>query len=498
VARVGDVVAARYELEELVGTGGMSSVFRAHDTLLERRVALKLLHEHVARDVEQVERFKREARSVAQLSHPNIVTVIDRGEGDGQQYIVFEYVDGENLKHLVVREGPLPVRQALEVALQVARALGFAHGQGLVHRDVKPQNVLLPPAGEAKVTDFGIARALDVDELTRSGSVVGTSHYIAPEQARGEPVDERTDVYSLGAVLFELLTGEVPFPGESFVAVAMRHVNEPAPGVAERRAGISPRLDAAVRRALAKDPAERFRSMDAFAEELAACLDELGPDTESDATVVVRAVTPATAPATAPQGSQPPHRRRRVVLPLSLAALAAAGAGVAFALVYYGLPGGSNRAATTARTTTTAPLRRVALRAVSTFDPPPGDGHENDGEVGNATDGNTATFWSTEGYDDGLAAIGKKGVGLVLAAPAGASVREVRVVSDTPGFKAQIRTGASESGDFAPATPARVFGSDTSLRLEKPSSARFLLLWITELAHPDKFRVHVNEISARG
>src|SRR6185436_8036626 len=172
---VGEVLSDRYELEELVGTGGMSSVYRAHDRLLDRKVALKVLHEQYMADEEYVERFRREARSVAALSHPNIVTVIDRGEHEGRQFIVFEYVDGQNLKELVRREAPLPVREALELGIQVGRALAFAHQQGLVHRDVKPQNVLLNGDGRAKVTDFGIARSLEVQGVTQSGAVLGTS-----------------------------------------------------------------------------------------------------------------------------------------------------------------------------------------------------------------------------------------------------------------------------------------------------------------------------------
>ena len=252
----GDLIADRYELEELVGTGGMSTVFRAYDRQLERRVAIKILHEHYAGDPEYLERFRREARAVAKLSHPNIVTVIDRGDDGGRQYIVFEYVEGENLKELVVRSGRLPVRRALELALDVAGGLAFAHDHGLVHRDVKPQNVLLSREGEVKVTDFGIARSLHVEHgVTQTGTVLGTGEYLAPEQASGKQVSPATDVYSLGVVLWELLAGDVPFVGENFVAVALRHVNEPPPSLRERRPDVTPRLEAAVDRALAKDPA---------------------------------------------------------------------------------------------------------------------------------------------------------------------------------------------------------------------------------------------------
>src|SRR5215218_8568697 len=301
-AVIGEVIGGRYELEELVGRGGMSNVYRAHDRLLERTVALKLLHDRYSDDDEYVERFRREARAAARLSHPNIVTVIDRGEQEGRQYIVFEHVAGENLKEVVRNRGALPIKQAIELVLQVARALSFAHEHGLVHRDVKPQNVLLNGDGRAKVTDFGIARTLDVDGVTITGTVLGTSHYISPEQARGEQVDAQSDVYSLGAVLYELLTGEVPFPGDNFVAVAMRHIREEPPSVLEQRPEVSVRLAAAAERALEKDPEKRFGSMHAFVEELQACLAALGEEGENEPTMIVR---PPPAPV------REPHRGTR-------------------------------------------------------------------------------------------------------------------------------------------------------------------------------------------
>ncbi|MGH3028378.1 MAG: protein kinase domain-containing protein, partial [Gaiellaceae bacterium] len=277
--RVGELIADRYELEELVGEGGMSSVYRAHDAVLERRVAIKVLHEHYSSDPEYVERFRREARAIARLAHPNVVTVIDRGEFDGRQFIVFEHVAGENLKTAIERVGALPVKRALILSIQIARALAYAHELEIVHRDVKPHNVLLDPGGAAKVTDFGIARTLDVEEaLTQTGTVLGTGQYLSPEQANGGRGDERSDQYSLGVVIYELLTGEVPYSGGSLMAIAMKHVNDPVPSVRERRPEVSAHLDSVVACAMAKNPEDRFPSMQAMVTALEACLAEL-PDT---------------------------------------------------------------------------------------------------------------------------------------------------------------------------------------------------------------------------
>jgi eukaryotic-like serine/threonine-protein kinase len=469
---VGEVVAGRYELEELVGTGGMSSVFRARDTLLERHVALKILHPHFTEDEQYVERFRREARAVASLSHPNIVTILDRGEDEGRQFIVFELVEGRTLAEVLHEEGRLPVPRALEIAIQVARGLGFAHEQGLVHRDVKPQNVILNGDGRAKVTDFGIARSLEVQGVTQSGAVLGTSNYIAPEQASGRPVDRTTDVYSLGVVLFELLTGEVPFPGESFVAVAMQHVSEPPPSVLEVRPDVPVRVARAVDRALEKDPAERFPTMDAFAAELQACLAELGSEPDMDATLI-RSVPVARV------------RRRRllpaalVVLGLVLLAAAAAALLLHRSSSHYGK--GSSKPPPAA-------ARPVHLVGVTGYDPY-GDNHaEHDEDAGKATDGSLDTYWTTEHYDS----FTKPGVGLVLAAPKAERITRMTVRTDTPGFTARIEAGSSESGPFPPVSPLRTVGSSTTFPVHG-GAARYYVVWITKLDGV----AHVNEVRAR-
>src|SRR5215211_3422814 len=254
---VGMRLSGRYRLDAQIGAGGMSTVYRAFDTTLERRVAVKLMHREIASDSDQLERFRREARSVAQLSHPHIVGVIDAGEEDGRPYIVFEYVEGETLKERIRRMGRLPIDEAIADAIEIARALGAAHARGIVHRDIKPQNVLVDEEGSAKVTDFGIARSLEEEGLTADGRVLGTTDYVSPEQALGHDVDGQSDIYSLGIVLFEMLTGDVPFHGENQVSVAMKHVREELPDVQVLRPEVSARLAAVLDRMTEKDLALR-------------------------------------------------------------------------------------------------------------------------------------------------------------------------------------------------------------------------------------------------
>src|SRR5918998_3211204 len=204
---IGTEIGGRFRLDEKVGAGGMSTVYRAYDPTLERWVAIKLMHRDISTDPDQLERFRREARAVASLNHPHVVTVIDAGEDEGTPYIVFEYVEGETLKDRIRRMGQLPVDEAVAYAIEIARALGAAHARAIVHRDIKPQNVLVDEEGSAKVTDFGIARSLEEEGLTADGRVLGTTDYVSPEQALGHDVDGQSDIYSLGIVLYEMLTG---------------------------------------------------------------------------------------------------------------------------------------------------------------------------------------------------------------------------------------------------------------------------------------------------
>jgi serine/threonine-protein kinase len=460
---VGEVLADRYELEELVGTGGMSSVFRAHDRLLDRKVALKILHQQYNDDDEYLERFRREARAVAALSHPNIVTVIDRGEHEGRQFIVFEYVAGENLKRLIERRGPAPVTTALELGMQMAQALSFAHQQGLIHRDVKPQNILLNGDGRAKVTDFGIARSLDVQHgMTQTGTVLGTSDYIAPEQAQGQRVDEHTDVYSLGVVLYELLTTEVPFPGENFVAVAMRHINEPPPPIRDKRPDVPPRVEAAIQKAMAKDPGDRFPTMREFCEELEACLAEVQ---QAAGTQVAAA---------------PVNRRRRDISPwpfvLVLVALIAIGIAIAVLVLHdrssSGTGGGGSGGGVAAT---------IHLRGVTAYDPQGGDGEHN-ADAPKATDGDPNTFWETEHYRDAPSLNGKRGVGLVLDAGKAVTLHHLGFSTGTPGLTAEILAGDSRDGPFPEVVaPARSVGSDRATFTVSGSPHRYYVIWITRL-----------------
>jgi serine/threonine-protein kinase len=287
--RRGTIFAGRYRLERKLGGGGMADVWLAEDQELGRKVAIKMLHDRYANDTQFVERFRREATHAAGLSHPNVVSIFDRGEAGGSYFIVMEYVEGRTLKELIVTRGPCPVPVAISYVRQVLAALRYAHRNGIVHRDIKPHNVLVDHEGRVKVADFGIARA-GSSQMTEAGSIIGTAQYLSPEQARGAPVDESSDLYSTGIVLFELLTGKVPFTGETPVEIAMKHLSQVPPAPSSIRPEVPHDLDLVVLRALAKEPADRYRSAKEMDRdlELVGRGDAVGPETEEAATMVLR------------------------------------------------------------------------------------------------------------------------------------------------------------------------------------------------------------------
>lgn len=315
----GNVVDNRYDVVRNLGSGGMGEVFLARDRALDRDVALKVLRSQFAGDRESAERFKREALSAASLSHPNIVQVYDRGDTeDGSSYISMEYVPGGTLKDLIVRDGPLDARTAASYGYQVAEALGAAHAKGVVHRDIKPQNVLISSSGHAKVADFGIARAASAASQTRTGTVMGTAGYMSPEQALGHPATPKSDLYSLGVVLYEAVTGRLPFTAENPIAVSMKHVNEAPRPPKSLNPAVPDAMNAIILRLLSKDPDGRYTDADALAEDLWRARRGTPPAVAAEEAKTVE--TPTRPPARAAR--QPAAtRRRRSRAPLLFAAV---------------------------------------------------------------------------------------------------------------------------------------------------------------------------------
>jgi len=480
--------ADRYVVDAQIGHGGMATVWRAHDTVLNRTVALKRLRPGLREDPESMARFLREVRTVARLSHPGIVRSLDGGADADGPFLVMELVDGEDLKTRIAREGVLPPREAARICAQVASTLAFAHRHGVVHRDIKSQNVLIDRAGNAKLADFGIAQLLEAtgeSRLTRSGMMVGTSDYLAPEQAEGRPVDGRTDIYALGIVLWECLTGELPFPGENFVAVAMRQLKEPLPDPRERVPGVSDRLAACVLQAAAKDPDDRYANAEDFAAELEAC----AADDESGGQPPADAATPALPRprASAARAARRRTYRRRRAVALGVAVLVVA-------LIAWGL------SATFSSGPAPPPAPRPVAITVTSYDPQ-GDGIENPGQVRYVTDGNPQTAWHTELYGGSPTFGGTKhGVGLLIAVHAGSRPTRIDLRSPTPGAEFQIRTPGKLSGPPLVGTTTMT-GATQSLAL--PAGApNDLVIWIVRLV-PDPhvagaFWAGISEVSVWG
>jgi eukaryotic-like serine/threonine-protein kinase len=492
---LGTTLNGRYRLEAKIGSGGMSTVYRALDGTLQRQVAIKLMNREIASDSDQLERFRREARAVAQLSHPHIVGVIDAGEDDGRPYIVFECIEGETLKERIRRLGRLPIAEAVAYGIEIARALGAAHARHIVHRDVKPQNVLIDEEGRAKVTDFGIARMRDEEGLTADGRVLGTTDYVSPEQALGQEVTGQSDLYSLGIVLYEMLTGEVPFKGESQVAVAMKHVREQLPDVQRKRPEISAALAAVIETATAKHLEDRYgddAELIADLEDVLAIEAARAGSASGEVTSVLR---------TLPSGKQRrvPFRLRHPFLSAALlgAALAGAGGGA------YWLATRAHHGTPKLNTPPPAPtLAQVRLCPTCAHDYNPdavsGPKNQNPNEVGNAIDGNPNTAWQTDYYYSG--SLEKPGVGLYVDANPGVIAREVRIDTQAPGWNVQIYASNAQPNPDAftgwtlvgSAAPVK---STQDIRLTTANTEyRYYLVWITRLP-PSQQTVYVNEVA---
>jgi eukaryotic-like serine/threonine-protein kinase len=488
---IGTVLSGRYRLEAKLGSGGMSTVYLARDETLDRSVAVKVMHREMSEQPDQLERFHQEARSVAKLTHPNVVSVIDAGEDGGHPYIVFEYVKGETLKQRIGRVGALDTQEAIAYAIEVARGLTGAHARQMVHRDIKPQNILIDDEGRAKLTDFGISRQLEQDGMTATGRVLGTTDYVSPEQAMGHPVDPRSDIYSLGVVLYEMLIGQVPFHADSQVGVAMKHVNEELPDVQRRRPGVSAAVALVVERATAKDPNERYQ-------DISAMIDDLETALEVEA---ARAGT-TTGEATSVLDTVPPPRRklsgraRWSWAAIIAVLLAAGGTLLAVQLISSGIGGGG------ANKGKGSP---ITISSATDFDPE-GDGEEVSDKVALATDGNpTGTAWETEHYEsptfEGTKTGPDPGVGIYVTIGSQKTPNRMIVRTPTPGWDAQVFASPAGppdelSGWGEPVGEVSNASSLEEIDLKVREPSRYFLLWFTKAAEArDSFGNYQVEIS---
>jgi eukaryotic-like serine/threonine-protein kinase len=492
---IGTVLSGRYRLEAKLGSGGMSTVYLARDTTLDRSVAVKVMHREMSEQADQLERFRQEARAVAKLSHPNVVAVIDAGEDGGFPYIVFEYVEGETLKQRIARVGALDPQEALAYAIEIGRGLTVAHARKMIHRDIKPQNVLIDAEGRAKLTDFGISRQLEQDGMTATGRVLGTTDYVAPEQAMGHPVDQRSDVYSLGVVLYEMLVGQVPFHADSQVGVAMKHVNEELPDVQQRRPDISAATALVVERSTSKDPARRYQGVGEMIDDLATALEveaARAGSTTGEATSVLDAVPPAER--------QLSSRARWSWAAILLLVVVGGGALLAVQLISSGNgPGGGGALKDKGST--------VALSSATDYDPQ-GDGQEDAATVNLAVDGNpTGTAWSSEHYDSDTFAGTKTGpnpgVGLYVTSKSPVAAAEIVIRTPTPGWDAEIFATESEPPEDLSEWGEPVGAVTDAKELEEvelhlPGPAKHFLIWFNKAAaardQEGRFQVEISDV----
>src|SRR5947209_12665604 len=467
------ILAGRYRLVRLIDRGGMAEVWEGRDEILDRPVAIKVLHPGLAGDDQFQERFRLEAVAAARLSHPNVVATFDTGLDAGVAYIVMELVAGRTLREVLHDEGPLPVAKAVATAAAVADALHYAHQAGIVHRDVKPGNILVGHDGRVKVADFGIAKAATDRDLTQSGALLGTAKYLAPEQVAGEPQDRRSDVYGLGVVLYEMLSGRPPFTGDTDMAVAFQHAHAEPPKLRELRPEVSRRLEVVVLKAMAKAPEQRFATAADFRAALLAM--PLVHDEDDEDITTAMFVRAAPVPA-------PPREygvRRSWVVPVVLAAVVVVVLGTVAYLFWQSQTAKNLLSDSTTKSTAQATTLTPAAHA---FDPPPGDGHEHDADRPKLTDGDPATVWTTEHYDTGFAGL-KQGVGFTLVLNNPQKLGHLQILSPTKGWSASVyvsSTAHTELAQWGAPVGTHVVNGNTTFELHGRTGGA-VLVWITDL-----------------
>jgi serine/threonine-protein kinase len=492
-------LGGRYILEELIAVGGMAEVWRAADEVLARVVAVKILRPELADDPNISERFQREAVAAARLTHPHIISVFDTGTDDGIRYIVMEHLDGPSLREKLEQRGRLAPDEAVTITIPVLEALGFAHGQRLIHRDVKPANILIGDGGRVKVTDFGIAKvAYARGDLTTTGAMLGTVRYVSPEQVEGGEVDARSDLYSTGVVLYEMLTGRPPFEGKSDVATAMmRLTSDPLPPRAIRPE-VPRRVEAVVMKAMARRPEDRFPSADG----MRAALERQATGRDVSSTQPL--------PLVFPDAAAPPERRGSLLrswmlIPLALVVLAAVAVvvGVALGRLEIGGPLGVRAAPQTGGSHATRSAK-VAIVSVKDFDPQGADGSENGAEAPLAIDGDPNTAWRTDHYSTAQFGNLKDGVGLWLDLGKRQEIQRIVIRSPLTGWTFQVKTGTLShlSAPLAGSGGQIAFSISSSGRgaITLPSvKTSGILIWITGLA-PDqgRFAAAISEVSIQG
>ncbi len=470
----------------------MATVWRARDDVLARPVAVKILHSQLAADESFVERFRREALAAARLAHPHIVSIYDTGSETHEEdrierhFIVMEFCGGGTLGDLVRDQGLLAPGEAAEVAATICDALSYAHRHGIVHRDIKPQNVLLTDQRSLKVADFGIAKAaFETTDITATGAILGTVTYLSPEQVMGREPGPRSDLYSVGVVLHELLTGRPPFQADTQIATAMAHARSEPPPVRTLRAGIPRALEQIVLRALAKDPDDRYDS----AEAMAAALREAS---ETSSTAVL-------APPPPVQTENEPARRARSggnfrwLIPTLLLV----GAAIAAAFIVPGMleEGGEDPPAAGPTREAPEPPAPIPPQSVTAFDSLPGE-VEHPEEAPNAIDGDPATTWSTETYDTPMHEF-KEGVGLVFDLGRPVEVASLRLQSPTPGYDVRILTSENEAAalpDFSPVTEATEVANPGTIEIDPPTEARYWMVLLTHLPAEGSGTAEIGEV----